>query len=139
MGKTGLNSAQLSHETIEMATALDNLALSATGDRNTVANLISINKKLVETNIVLVAQVKFRVATNARLSNTQGTESQKIPRATIPRESVPIDPNGYVWSHGFKVRMVHISITCGGKLQGYRGDVRRTNTLNGKMWNKTND
>ena len=97
--KVGLNSAQIDHETTDMPTALDNMALAATANRNIVADLITINKKLVETNTALVAQVKYLVATNARLANIQGTESPKPSRSTITRESVPIDPNGYCWYH----------------------------------------
>ena len=121
-----------------MPTALDNLALAATADRNIVAGLIAISKKLVETNTALVVQVKSLVATNAWLANTQVAESQKPSRATITRQSVTIDPNGHCWDHGFKVRMGHSSITCGGKLQGHRDDATQTNTINGKMWNKPN-
>ena len=138
-GEAGFNSNQLAHETTDMATSLENMELTAMADRNIVSDLIAINKKLVETNTALVVQVKSLVATNARIANTQGTESQKMPRATITREPVHIFPNRYCCSHGFKVRMVHSSIACGGKLQGHRDDARQTNTLNGKIWNKTND
>ena len=99
-----------------METTLDNLALGATSKRNIVANLIAINKKFLETNTPLVVQIKSLLATNTRLANTQGTESQKPPRATITRESIHIDLNGYSWFHGFKLRMGHSIVTCGGKL-----------------------
>ena len=119
--KVEFNSAHLAHETTDTAMALDNLALGTTENRNIVANLIAINKKLVETNTVLVSQVKSLVATNARLANTQGTKYHI-----------------YCWSHGLKLRMGHRSITYGGELQGHRYDATQTNTLNGKMWNKPN-
>ena len=101
----------------------------ATDDHSIVA------KKLVDTNTALVAQVKSQVETHAQLANTQGTKSPKPPRATITRESVPIDPNGYCWPHGFKVHMGHRSITCCSMLQGHRDDATRTITLNNKMCN----
>ena len=93
-GEAVFNSAQLAHETTDIAAALENLALAATAERNIVANIIAINKKSVDINTVLCVQVKSLVATNARLANTQGTKYQKPTRATISRESVPIDPNG---------------------------------------------
>ena len=93
-----------------MAIALENLSLVATSDHNIVANIIAINKKLVETSTMLFSQVKSLVAKNAWLANTQVTESQKPSRATITRQSVTIDPNGHCWDHGFKVRMGHSSI-----------------------------
>ena len=120
-----------------MATALDNLALEETADRNIVADLIAINKKLVETNTPLVAQVKSLVATNALPVNPQGTASpNKPPSATNTRESFPLDPTWYCWSHGYKVRKGHNSRTCGRKQQGRQDDATLTNTFNGIMWNK---
>ena len=44
LGEAGFNSAQIAHETTDVATALDNLALAATADRNIVADLVDINK-----------------------------------------------------------------------------------------------
>ena len=84
-GESGFNSAQLAHETTDTDRALGILALSATADHNIVANLIAINKKFVETNTALVAQVKSLVATNAWLANTQDTKYPKPTRATITR------------------------------------------------------
>ena len=139
LGKAGFNRSQIAHETTDMATALDNLELAATAKRNIFSYLIAINKEFVDTNNVIVAQVKSLAATNTRLANTQGTGYQKPPRATITRESVPIDPNRYCWYHGLKVRMGHRSIIYGGKLQGHHDNTTRTNTINGKIWNKLND
>ena len=58
---------------------------------------------------------------------------------TTKREQLPIDPSGYFWSHGYKVRQGHTSNKCGGKLQGNQEEATRTNTLGGKMWNKPSD
>ena len=101
-GKAGFNSAHLAHETINTETALENIALAATASCNIFADLISIKKKLVETNTALVEQVKLLVATNALLPNTPGTASPtKPPSATFTREYIPIDPNRYYCSHGY--------------------------------------
>ena len=84
-GKAGFNSANLAHKTTDMATALDNLALAETADRNIVMDLI---------------------ATNALLAATQGTASTTKPHnATIKCEHVPLDPSGYCWSHGYISRI----------------------------------
>ena len=53
-GKAGFNSAHLAHETINTETELENIALAATASCNIFADLISIKKKLVETNTALV-------------------------------------------------------------------------------------
>ena len=70
LGEVEFNSAQLAHETIDMETALEYQALAATDDRNIVADLIAINKKMVDTNTALVAQVISLAETNVRLANT---------------------------------------------------------------------
>ena len=79
LGEAGFNSAHIAHENTDMATSLDNLALTATADCNIVADLIAINKKLVETNTALVSQVKLLVATNELLANPQGTAPPNKP------------------------------------------------------------
>ena len=123
-----------------MATALDNLALAATENRNIVTELIATNRKVVEANTTLATQVKALVATNALLAATQGAAATNKPHnATTKREQLPIDPNGYCWSHGYKVRQDHTSKICGGKLQGHQEEATRTNTLGGKMWNEPSD
>ena len=131
------NSANLAHETTDVATALDNLALAATADRNIVTEIIATNRKLVDANTTLATQVKALVASNALLVATQGAASTTKPHnANTNREQAPLDPSGYCWSHRYKVRQGHTSKTCGGKLQGHQDEATRTNTLGGKMWNK---
>ena len=120
-----------------MATEMENMAVAATADRNIVTELIATNRKLVEANTTLATQVKALVATNALLAATQGAAATNKPHnATTKREQLPLDPSGYCWSHGYKVRQGHTSKTCGGKLQGHQEEATRTNTLGGKMWNK---
>ena len=132
--ETGFNSANIAHETTDMATALDNLVLAATADQNIVTDLISTNRKLVDANTTLATQVKVLVATNELLAATQGTASTTKPHnATIKREHVPIGPSSYFWSHVYKVRQGHNSRTCGGKLQGNQDEATHMNTLGGKM------
>ena len=136
-GDAGFNSANHAHETTDMATALENLALAATADQNIVTDLIATNRRLFEANTTLATQVKSLVATNALLTATQGAATMnKMHNATTKSEKLPINPSGYCWSHGYKVRQGHTSKTCGGKLQGHQEEATRTNTLGGKMWNK---
>ena len=136
----GFNSANSAHETTDMVTALDNLALAATADRNIVMEIIATNRKLVEANTTIATQVKALVATNALLVATQEpTATKKEYNATTKREQLPIASSGYCWSHGYKLRQGHTSKTCGVKQQGNQEEATRTNTLGGKMWNKPND
>ena len=87
MGDTGFNSEHHSHETTDMATALDNLALAATADQNIVTGLIATNRKLVEASTTLATQVKVLVATNALLAATQGAvATNKSHNATTKRK-----------------------------------------------------
>ena len=128
------NSANLAHETTDMATALDNLVLAATSDRNIVTDLIAKNRKLVDANTTLATQVKALVATNALLSATQGTSATTKPhKATTKCKHVPLNPSGYCWSHGYNLRQGHISKTCGGKLQVNQDETTHTSTLGEKM------
>ena len=123
-----------------MATALENLALVTKADRNIATDLIATNRKLVDANTTLATQVEALVATNALLAAIQGAESTtKLHNATTKREQVPLDPSGYCWSHGYKLRQGHTSNTCGGKLRGHQNEATRMNTLGGKMWNKPYD
>ena len=139
-GDSGFNSENHAHETTDMATALDNMALAETADRNIVIDLIATNRKLVEANTTLDTQVKALVETNTLLAATQGAAATTKPHnATTKRKQLPIEPRRYCWSHGYKVRQVHTSKTCGGKLQGHQDEANRTNTLGGKMWNKPDD
>ena len=101
MGDAGFNSANNAHETIDMETALVNLALSATADRNILTDLIATNIKLVEANTTLETQVKALVATNALLAATQGAAATTKPHnATNKRKQLPLEPSQYCWSHG---------------------------------------
>ena len=101
LGEAGFNSANHSHETTDMAAALDNLELAATADQNIVTDLIATNRKLVEANTTLATQVKALVATNALLAATQGAVATNKPHtATTKRKQLPINPSGYFWSHG---------------------------------------
>ena len=47
-----------------------------------------------------------------------------------------LDPNGYCWSHGFKVKMGHTSMTCTKHLAEHRDGATRVNTMGGKDYNK---
>ena len=69
-GDAGFNSANLAHETTDMATALENLALAATAYQNIVTDHIATNRKLVDANTTLATQFKALVETNALLSAT---------------------------------------------------------------------
>ena len=79
---------------MDMATALDNLELAATADRNIVTDLIATNRKLVEANTTLETQVEALVAKNALLAATQGaTATNILQNATTKREKLPINPS----------------------------------------------
>ena len=41
------------------------------------------------------------------------------------------DPNGYCWTHGFKVKKGHSSKTCKSRGEGHKEDATRSNTMGG--------
>ena len=47
-----------------------------------------------------------------------------------------LDPNGYCWSHGFRVQVGHNSKDCKGKLGGHKDDATRANTKGGSTKGK---
>ena len=109
--------------------------MAATTDRDIVAQLTQSNKQLAEMNTTLTAQLKSVMETNnsliKKLENNNGTstiasalkkvsyaDAPSLPKAsptipephlTIPKEIASLDPNGYCWTHSFRVQVGHNS------------------------------
>jgi hypothetical protein len=124
---------------IDISIALDNLAMTATTDRDIVAQLTKSNQQLTVAN-------KLLTETNAQLNKkinsiSTGTTSVPAPKTTTGPWTKPpfdqkawearLDPMGYCWSHGYKVISEHTSKNCKGKLGGHRDEATRTDNLGG--------
>ena len=94
--------------------------------------IVSLTKILEEekrTNSTLLA-----IISAAGLKATTGnTTSNKAGGGTWEKK---LDPNGYCWSHGYKVKIGHNSRTCHKRLAGHKENVTRANTMGGQDHNK---
>jgi hypothetical protein len=131
---------------IDISNALDNLALAATTDRDIVAQLTKTNQQLTTTNTLLTEQLSKSIATIAqlvkKLEQNNNTSMPKNPtnpgrhRMTRAEWEANLDPNGYCWSHGYRVQKGHSSEHCGGKLQGHQDSATRNDTKGGSTKGK---
>jgi hypothetical protein len=148
---------------LDIGTALDNLAMAATLDRDIVKQLTQSNKQLVKMNAILTAQVKQSNETNNLLIKKLGKEVPK--NVTNPLKSASndgatktthiapaydhkapfnhaawlasLDPNGYCWTHGYKVQVGHTSRDCKGKLGGNDDTATQADNKGGSTKGKT--
>ena len=113
---------------------LDNLAAAATTERTTLSQLIETNATLTATISTLTASVASLTAAYAILAG----KPAKTPATTAkqPRVKVIPDPNGYCWTHGYRVRVGHDSTTCKDKAEGHKDGATRANTMGGSSNNK---
>jgi len=146
---------------LDISSALDNLAMAATTDRDIVAQLTQSNKQLVEMNATLNAQLKNLMETNNNLikqlgsSNDVATKTSSIKKVSYAdaitssnttydhrapfdhaKWVASLDPNGYCWSHGYRVQVGHNSKDCKGKLGGHKDDATRADTKGGSTKGK---
>jgi hypothetical protein len=127
----------------DITSALDNLAMAATNDRDVVNMLTKNNEVLVSANKMLVEQLKAAlelVKTVAKKGGT-GTGTDRPPRERKPRMTnaefeAALDPNGYCYEHGYRVTKGHTSKKCGGKRPGHKDEATRSNNMGGSQNNK---
>jgi hypothetical protein len=126
--------------------ALDNLALAATTDRDIVSQLTESNKQLTETNKLLIEQLRTSIEANNVLIKKMGGKKQSPAPAPATSGGRPpfdrqawlasLDPNGYCWTHGYKVTTGHLSANCKGKLGGHKDDATRNDNKGGSTKGK---
>lgn len=130
---------------VDISTALDNLALAATADRDIVAHLTTANQQLMATNKQLTEQLSKAIATNATLVNKLGTTTatEHKPNKTNQRQpfdraewEANLDPTGYCWTHGYRVQKGHTSANCKGKLGGHQDTATRSDNKGGSTKGK---
>jgi hypothetical protein len=134
---------------IDIGTALDNLANAATNDRQVVTQLTASNHTLSEANKALTIQLQQALATITTLTTANNNktserntshQNKQTPAATTFTGRKPfnhkewlasLDPEGYCWTHGYKVVKGHSSSTCQGKNGGHQDEATRSNTMGG--------
>jgi hypothetical protein len=149
-----LNTSQVNfhgvNAAIDLSTALNNLAMAATMDRDIVEHLTRSNQQLTDTNKLLADQLKAALEVNNilmhKLGNTKpttttltvappgGTTTKGKGRKVafdIEEWKHNLDPDGYCWSHGYRVVKGNDSSNCAGKLLGHQDGATRANTMGG--------
>ena len=116
--------------------ALDNLALATSNDRDIIAQLTRANAELTATNQKLVSQMAEAVKSlKILMENDVKREEERVQRVKAYNEK--FDPNGYCWTHGYKVTYDHNSGTCTAKKPGHKDSATRANPMGGSQANKT--
>jgi hypothetical protein len=121
---------------------LNNLAAAASTEQTTLTKLVENNASLTASVAALTASVTALTAAYTILS-AKGT----APKANYANSGDPtdkkrtkwtgkLDPNGYCWTHGYRVRLGHTSVTCTDKKSGHQDAATRGNTMGGSTNNK---
>ena len=116
---------------------LDNLASAATTERTTLTQLVENNASLTASVAALTASVTALTSAHTLLANNRGATA---PPTQQPREQkkLNLDPNGYCWTHGYRVKVGHTSATCTGKRAGHQDAATRANPMGGSTYNMNN-
>jgi hypothetical protein len=87
---------------------LDNLASADTTECTTLNQLIETNASLTTTVATLMASVTALTAAYTLLANKTPSATQQ-PKTGTPaaRPKIGLDPNGYCWTHGYRVKLGH--------------------------------
>jgi hypothetical protein len=129
---------------MDISTALDNLAMAATNDRDLIAQLTATNQQLVATNQQLTEQLRKSIETTATLvkkmaqtpSTNNNDHNTKKPFDRAEWEA-KLNPSGYCWTHGYRVQHGHDSKNCKGKLGGHQDTATRADTQGGSTKGST--
>ena len=127
---------------------LDNLANAATHEKSTLASLIEANATLTANNAALTTSFSALSAAYVLLAaqaggtaptdTTSGTRNNRRRDRPTGKPQV-FAPEGYCWTHGYKVGLKHTSATCQAKADGHKDGATRANTMHGstkdKGWN----
>ena len=129
-----------------MVNALDRLSNAEVLKTETCETLVATNKKLTQelsrlASIIQTMTIQLRFNSGANNTNIEGggggSGGSAIRGTGCPATNQTWDPNGYCWSHGFKVRIGHSSGTCNNHKTGHVETATRTNTMGGVKWNST--
>ena len=116
---------------------LDNLANAATQEKTTLTQLADHCTSLSTTVASLTAGLALLTSAYVLLANTNKpatpalTNARLPARPNIPKTAQKFAPNGYCWTHVFKVGLHHSSGTCKAKAPGHLDAATHANTMNG--------
>ena len=130
----------------QMVESLDNLALAATQKNETIEKLIEMNSQKDKTIASLTKSLEAEKATNTKLlyiiTQSIGSSAQaatnKVMNGAFTAGSGnerKWDPEGYCWSHCYRVSRNHSSKTCTQQREGHKEEATRANTMGGSSAN----
>ena len=114
---------------------LDNLAAAATTERTTLTQLIENNATLTASVASLTASVAALTTAFTLLGNGAPPPQAATPATRRPPHA-SLDPTGYCWTHGYRVKRGHSSATCTNKKEGHKDNATRANIMGGSTTNK---
>ena len=125
----------------ETATALANLATATTSDQKAFINLTTTNAglaKQITTLTVHLVPAQAKIATlTTQLATKTGGRGNRNNNSTPSTEHFPgLDPKGYCWTHGWRVRKGHSSSTCSNQKTGHNATASHENTRGGSTYNQ---
>ena len=65
-----------------------------------------------------------------------GNDNNNNNNNNVDKSGRNFNPNGYCFSHGFKVEENHASNNCNRQCEGHDGTTTRMDIKGGKQWNK---
>ena len=140
------NTAERDDMQQHQAEALANLAIATAADRQAVTSLSSSNATLTQelrTATSTIATLQQRLDSCSCVTTPQtGARGQQRRQASQQRQNNPgrdttsLDPNGYCWSHGYRISMVHNGASCYYTLPGHQRTATRADPIGGSTKNK---
>ena len=115
--------------------ALANLATATAADRQAVTTLTATNAQLTAE----LATVTATIATLRRKLSALPTGRSRTPETppnTNSNVRASLDPNGYCWTHGYRVSTEHTGHTCNNCAPGHKKEATRSNTMGGSIKGK---
>jgi hypothetical protein len=123
----------------EFVTAMANLAIATSADREIVATLTrsiaTLTDKLKDKDIWAKSQ-------EADVRRLLGVPGHARPAAatstptTYVRKSYRTNNDNYCWSHGYQVGLNHTSANCTKKAPGHEDNAIKTNIIGGDTWGR---
>ncbi len=109
-------------------------------EHTTLTQLVENNATLTASVAALTASVTALTSAYTLLANVQGITPATLPLPTqqsgYKSKGPNLDPTGYCWMHGYRVKVGHNSTTCSNKADGHQNNATGANTMGGSINNK---
>ena len=96
------------------------------------------NKQVIRQNDTILALVKKQggIPTVGFEEAVKKADRNKTRPETTTPDRYAMDPNGYCWTHGFNVSIMHNSCSCKNKAPGHDDTADRKDIRGGSRFNK---